>query len=276
MCRGGFLLFSLISLLWASSAQAQSTTVVCNGDITVNLNAAISAAAPGATINIGAGSCSMSPITLTDKNINIIGAGKGVTNITANNGFGTWNISGANVPTFRISGISFKGTGSGWLSIWGNHSPTFRGPFRIDNLVVNYPNSSADGLLAIWGPVYGLIDHNDFTMLSEAVILTSLETDTESCSYNIGGPCDISTLAGAAGLALPFFPGGASNLYIEDNTFTGLGPIGTSPLDTAYRGGRIVFRHNKITNGFLYAHWTSGGNVNSLWWEIYNNKFTWT
>ena len=276
MCRRGLLLFSLISLLWASSAQAQSTTVVCNGDITASLNAAISAATTGATVNIGAGSCTMSPITLNDKNITIMGAGKGQTKITANSGLGTINVSGANVPTFRISGISFSGTGSAFLAIWGNHSGAFRGPFRIDNLSVNYPNSSAEGLIQIWGPIYGLIDHNDFTMLSEAVILTSLETDTENCSYNVGGPCDISTLGGAAGLALPYYPGGASNLYIEDNTFTGLGPIGTSPLDTAYRGGRIVFRHNTVTNGFLYAHWTSYGSVNSLWWEIYNNKFTWT
>src|SRR5215472_8536136 len=102
MCRRRLLLFSLISLLWASPAQAQ-TTVVCNGDITASLNAAISGATTGATVNIGAGSCSMTPITMTDKNITIMGAGKGQTNITANNGFGTINVSGANVPTFRIS-----------------------------------------------------------------------------------------------------------------------------------------------------------------------------
>jgi hypothetical protein len=252
--------------------------VPCNGDITAPLQSAISAAANGTIVNVGAGSCSMSSkITINDKNIIIKGAGKGVTNITANSGFGTFNVSGANVPTFRLSGMSFSGTTNVvFLSIWGNHSATFRGPFRIDHLSLNYPNANPDGLIAIWGPVYGLIDHNDFTMLGEAAILTSLETDTENCSYNVGGPCDMTTLAGAAGLALPYFPGGASNLYVEDNTFTGKGPQGTAALDTAYRGGRIVFRHNMLMNTILYAHWTNGGNVNSLWWEIYNNKFTWT
>src|SRR5262249_3865017 len=97
MWRRG-LLFSLISLLWASEAQAQSNVTCNNGnDITSALNTAISAAATGATIGISAGSCSMSPVTITDKNITIMGAGKGQTNITANNGFGTINVSGANV-----------------------------------------------------------------------------------------------------------------------------------------------------------------------------------
>ena len=26
----------------------------------------------------------------------------------------------------------------------------------------------------------------------------------------------------------------------------------------------------------MYSHWTNNDDVNSLWWEVYNNKFTWT
>jgi hypothetical protein len=86
----------------------------------------------------------------------------------------------------------------------------------------------------------------------------------------------LQNLQGAAGLALPFQPGGAQNLYIEDSTFVGTGSNGIAVLDTAYSGGRIVFRHNTLTNSILYSHWTNANTANSLWWEAYNNKSTWT
>jgi hypothetical protein len=131
-------------------------------------------------------------------------------------------------------------------------------------------------LLAFWGTVYGLIDHNDFEKITGGVILTGLSINTETCSYNYawqGGGCSISTLAGGSAAALPYEPGGVRNLFIEDNTFTGTG-AGITALDTSYSGGRLIFRHNILNNAMLYAHWTSGNSVNSLWWEVYNNTFT--
>jgi hypothetical protein len=262
----------------SSSALAQTTyNVTCVGDITSSLQSAINSTIDGDSVVIGPGSCSMSSmVSWTDKNITVQGSGQNVTNITADSGFATIAISGANVPAFTIGGMSFSGTtNTRWAVIWGNGSATWRGGFRFTLLDVNYPNAAPDGLIQIWGMVYGLIDHNRFTQNGEAFILTSLETDTENCSYNVGGTCTLSTLAGEAGLELPYFPGGAANLYIEDNAFTSTGGNGAAALDTAYTGGRIVFRHNTLTNTTLYAHWTSGGSVNSLWWEVYNNSFTW-
>lgn len=263
----------------SSSAISATYDVVCSGDITSSLQSAINSTVDGDSVVIGPGSCSMgSMVSWTDKNIVVQGSGQNVTNITADSGFATITISGANVPSFVIGGMSFSGTtNTRWAVVWGTGSATWRGGFRFTLLDVNYPNANPDGLIQIWGMVYGLIDHNRFTMNNEAFILTSLETDTENCSYNVGGTCTLSTLAGEAGSELPYFPGGASNLYIEDNTFTGSGSGTNGPfaLDTAYRGGRIVFRHNTLTNTALYAHWTSGGNINSLWWEVYNNTFTW-
>ena len=38
---------------------------------------------------------------------------------------------------------------------------------------------------------------------------------------------------------------------------------------------RIVLRHNTMNNSALSSHWSTDHNINSLWWEIYNNVFTW-
>jgi hypothetical protein len=271
-------LAAIFGVAVCSSPANSATTydVTCVGDITSSLQSAINSAVDGDSVVIGAGSCSMGRVSWTDKNIVLQGRGQGATNITANSGFATIVISDGNVPGFQISAMSISGTtNTNWVVVWGNSSAAWRGGFRFSLLDVNYPAAGPDGLLQIWGMVYGLIDHNNFTQNYEAFILTSLETNTENCSYNVGGTCTLSTLAGEAGSELPYFPGGASNLYIEDNTFTSTGPNGAAALDTAYTGGRIVFRHNTLTNTTLYAHWTSGGSINSLWWEIYNNTFTW-
>jgi hypothetical protein len=261
-----------------TSVTASAATVPCSGDITAALTTAINSTSSGGTVDISAGSCSMSKMAaFTDKNITIRGAGKGVTNITANNGFATFNVSGANNPKFRITGMSFSGSGSPvWLSVFGTHSPLLRGGFRIDHVSLNYPGSGADGTIQIWGPLYGLIDHCDFTQLYEAALLTSFEIDTENCSYNVGGTCTLSTLSGGASAGLPFEPGSGRNLYLEDNTFTGLSSNPLVVADTAYAGQRIVIRNNTMNNSILYNHWTGAGTVNSAWWEAYNNKFSWT
>jgi hypothetical protein len=265
-------------LLLTVSSHAATRSVPCSGDITSALQAAVNASADGDVVSIGSGNCSTTGrISMTDKNITVQGQGKGVTNISAPGGFATINVSGAKSPTWRISGFSLSGTGNNVIiQVWGNHSPVMRGPFRIDHLSLNYPANGSDGMIQIWGPLYGLIDHCDFTMLYEAAILTNLEIDSENCSYNVGGTCTLNSLQGGAGLSIPFDPGGPKNLYVEDCTFTSATATDYfAALDTAYGGGRIVFRHNAMTNVMLYAHWTAGGAVNSLWWEVYNNKFVW-
>jgi Divergent InlB B-repeat domain len=261
--------FLLIAMALPGGASAATTNVSCNGgDITSALNTAISASATGDTVNISAGSCSMSAVTINDKNITIQGAGQGATNITAQGGFGTWITNSSNSPTWRLSGISLSGTGQIVpLTVWANQAASWRGPFRIDHMDFNYPNGGAS--VYLFGPIYGLIDHCNFTSNYESAILTGLSLSTENGST-------VTNLNGADAASLAYQPGGATNLYVEDNTFTGTGSLGIAATDTGYTGARIVFRHNTLMNATMYSHWTSKGNVNSLWWEVYNNKFTWT
>jgi hypothetical protein len=99
-----------VGVLYAQ-AQAATFNVACNGNISSSLQSAIGSARAGDTVAIGAGNCSMSAINISDKNIIIIGAGQGVTNITAQGGFGQWITNGSSSPNWRLSSISLSGTG---------------------------------------------------------------------------------------------------------------------------------------------------------------------
>lgn len=242
-------------------------TVTASGDITSALQSAISSASDGDYIAITAGSCSLSAITINDKNITIKGAGIGVTNITAQGGLGQWLTNGSAHPTWRLSGMTLTGTGQIVpLTIWANQSATWRGPFRIDHVHFNYPSGGAS--VYIFGPIYGLIDHCTFTSSYESAVLTGLELDSED-------GLSISNLKGAYAASLAFQPGGAQNLYIEDCIFDGSSGQGIAATDTGYSGARLVFRHNTCINATMYSHWTSAGSLNTQWWEVYNNTFSW-
>ena len=152
-----------------SGGGGQQFNITCSGNITSALQSAISQAKAGDTINISAGNGSMSAINVSDKNITIKGAGKGVTNITAQGGFGQWITNGSNSPTWRLSGISFSGTGKVVpLTVWADQAAAWRGPFRIDHCEFNYPSGGAS--VYLFGPIYGLIDHCKFVSSYELAI----------------------------------------------------------------------------------------------------------
>jgi hypothetical protein len=259
-----FLVLALMPMLvWATTRN-----VTCSGDITSAMNSAISASSSGDIVNIGSGSCKMSALNMmSDKAITIQGAGASSTIITANSGWGQIEFTGSNSPSgLRLTGFTLTSTATpgAIITVWANQSASWRGPFRFDHLTLNYPNNGPDGAIALFGPIHGLIDNCSFTQSYEAHILTSFSLSSETG--------DINSLHGSYGATLAFSPGSSTYLYIEDCTFTG-GSAGASAIDTDRTGGRVVFRHNTVTNGNLYAHWSSEGNWNSLWWEVYNNKF---
>jgi hypothetical protein len=165
--------------------------------------------------------------------------------------------------------IQTNSTPSTNITVWADQSASWRGPFIVDNVKFYAPNVGGDGgALQFYGPIYGLIYNCDFTQSYEAHILTGLGLASEDGSIN--------NLGGAYAASLAFQPGSSTYLYIEDCTFTGTHANGAAVIDTGYTGGRVVFRHNTVTRGTLYGHWTGGGGWNSLWWEVYNNKFDWS
>ena len=249
--------------------------VACSGgaDISTPLTTAIASATnSGDQVSIGAGSCSMSPITITNKSITIQGAGQGITNITATGGFGSWNSTGSFNPTWRLSGMSLLSGGASPgipFQSYNNQAAMFHGPIRIDHVDWNYPTSGNN--LHFNGPIIGLIDHNTFTGNIESAIAFGGELNNP--------PEDGSTPATAFGAWLagqPYAPGSAQNMFIENNTFTGNGS-GIAAVDTGQGSGtRVVFRYNTLVGAAMYMHPTLNGDINSGWQEVYNNTATWT
>lgn len=244
--------------------------VTCSGDITSALTTAIGASADGDIVNIGAGSCSMGNITVTDKNITIQGQGKASTIITAASGFGLWITNGSNIPQWRLANLKFtapSASGIFVLTIYANQAAVWRGPYRIDHVTFDYPNNGNN--VSVNGPIWGIYDHDDFSGGTESALTFGLALDVEG-----GG--SITTLNGNYGNTLPYVAGSANYTYIEDSTCTGSGTTGIAMTDTQYSGARLVIRHNTASGCALYSHWSSGGNINSLWWEVYNNTMTWS
>ena len=236
------------------------------------MNSTISSSVDGDIVNISAGSCSMGRLnSISDKNITIQGAGKASTLITANSGFGQIISNGAKSPQWKLKGFMLSGTTTNTQAIvvWADAAAAWRGPFLVDDVELYYPNNTGQGM-AIFGPIHGVISNSKFTNGIESAILTGLQlTDSlESGS-------SLNSLKGSYAASLAYQPGASNYLYIEDSTFVGASSAGIAAIDTGYTGGRIVFRHNTLKRATLYSHWTTGGNWNSLWWEVYNNTFTW-
>ena len=202
--------------------------VTCSGDITSALTTAISASADGDIVNIGAGSCSMGSITITDKNITVQGQGKASTIITAASGLGLWVTNGSNSPQWRLSNLTLSGpsaSGVFVVTIYANQAAVWRGPYRIDHVKFDYPNNGNN--VAINGPIWGIYDHDDFAGGTESALTFGLALSTEG-----GG--SITTLNGNFGNTLPYVAGSANYTYIEDSTCTGSGTTGIAMVDTIF------------------------------------------
>ncbi len=178
--------------------------VTCSGNISTTLQTQINASADGDIVSIGAGTCTVLGIGIDDKAITLTGAGQGVTNITSNGKFGGMTSTGGNTPTFRLTNLTINSDGSDTplILVQATGAPaSWRGGFRIDHVTINQPTGGS--CVYIFGPVWGLIDHNNFTHNFESCILTEILLDSEDGT--------IGALRGSFGQTLPYNPGGGDN-----------------------------------------------------------------
>lgn len=256
-------------LALAVPAWATDYPVTCSGTITTALSDAITAATTGDTVTISAGSCVSGNLgQIINKSITLRGSGMAATTLTMDAAFGQWNYTGSNVPNFvmrdmKVTSSSLTGQ---IMQVVANGDASWRGGFLIKNVDFDFPAVTIGGSIAFYGPIWGVISSCRFNQQG-IVIFTSPQLASETGT--------LDDLGGAYTASLVYRPGASDYLYVEDCTFIGLGATGGAAFDTGYTGGRVVFRHNTFTNLYLYAHWTSHDVVNSLWWEIYNNTFTW-
>jgi hypothetical protein len=261
MCRRGILLFSLISLLWASGAEAScsgsGTSWNCTaGTTSAEISRALGNAADGATLTFAAGSYRWNSFVSfsNTKGVTLVCATAGACNVAATgtvlgmNG----NLSGTNSKLYRISGFNFTGTGN--FVIWFSGAGTMQ-QVRIDH---NNFNAASGSSVLFFGEnstvanFYGVVDHNTF---SSSGSITAL------------------TIIGALNPSPPPSPAGTmNNLFFEDNTITitTMDNAGRGCID-GWGGNATVYRHNTSTNCLVTTHGAThaGGPPNI---ELYENN----
>jgi len=211
----------------------------------------------GDTINIPAGSCAFTSILDVDlatgtKELTILGAGEGVTNISGH-GF---KITGADGKAFRLSGMTFSG-GAG-VTIYGQSKT-----WIVDNIYFDHCTGETQGRI-IWVRASGAD-----TAYTSGVIHHCTFDNPGVISFQVRGN---STLGGNETWGRALGLGGSDAVYIEDCTF--------DMDDTRNRwvvdcdGGNYVFRHNTVTNLGLGMHDAIiTGLRGCRKWEIYENDF---
>ncbi len=256
-------IYILILLL---SIYANDGLAACNSQCTncspadgngTTIQSCISNAANGAIIKVPAGSYTGNFTLDGTKALSIIGAGG--SGGTTEAGTITVNTQGNNF--IRISGFTFT-VGTYAISIWGKGTA-----WRIDN---NYFTSSNPGPdIQVDGTTYGVIDHNTWTNSVPRQSIFVFQN-----SYNNRGTYDTIADGGYSSMISAAPLGTSQAVFAEDNTFTYTTPqTGYSVMDTR-SGGRIVFRHNTVTNNSWSTHDGEIGREHGVrTYEVYDNTF---
>jgi hypothetical protein len=170
-------------------------------------------------------------------------------------------VNGVEGKPFRITGITFDGTGFPTAGTWAGEiviSGNCKN-FRVDHCKF----LNMDQMMTISGETYGLIDHCYFYALQKKEGLAQ----TIYCQ----GP-------GKVAFTRPLTMGTADAVYFEDNEahFSPevVNATGNNPWIVPYQGAHVVIRHNKIINSQLEIYRVRPGAYGCQSAEIYDNAFS--
>jgi hypothetical protein len=247
-------LFSLVCV------EANAAVVIAVNCTSAAVQNAINAASSGDTVQLP-GSCSATWSTAVSipNTKGLVLNGNGAT--IARSGSLLISLSVNNSAPSRITGFAFTDPNSSsvgyFVTVGGGNETSAK--FRIDHCTFTGLNGGVH--IRISDSAYGVIDHNTFTWSNGIEVIHNEGYGSSS----------------TAGWTNDVFPGSASAVYIEDNTFinqTSGNPAyfrGASAVQ-AYYGARTVIRHNAMTMAHVDQHGTAGM-IGARWWEIYDNTF---
>ncbi len=237
-------------LIWTSSSEAacsgSSPTWTAASPASSDIAACVSVASNGDTIRVPAGSGSVTWTSTPDlpntKSLTILGPGAG--SLTINNS-GTWVLYCSPTRPHRVSGFRFTGApsrGGSHISVEGTCSG-----FRIDhNVFYNVPSGydaiSINAGVQLQGPLYGLIDNNQF--VSTGGNFRAILMDSGGMEYGKRTNWRNESHLGTA-----------NNIYIEDNTFdyATQSDAGSGAVDSNSEAA-WVFRFNTVKNSSIKSH----------------------
>jgi hypothetical protein len=238
----------VLALAFASSADAATSRAAsCSR---TDVASALSAARPGDTVQVPAGTCSWSG-GIAFSGIQLVGAGSTTagTVITA----GEVSMEKHASSYTRLSGFRFTGTDP-HVQVGG--APGAK-PYIIDN---NYIRADVSGRAVHLRANGGVVHHNEVTAVNwtTASVFGIMTSEDWSQAPTFG--VDDAT--------------GERNTYFEDNTYTNISEVA---LDGDV-GSRVVIRHNTYIDSSFTFHGGSpsdsspNGGVRQF--EVYGNTFT--
>ncbi len=247
------------------------TLTATTGNLT-DVQQAVDQALDGDTVCVPAGFYTWaSHVGWANKDVTVLGAGVGNTVITRDGGDNQYTfyvvLSNATKGQFRISGMTLQGAAQVTSVIYITSSTLAAVPagrWRIDHLRMNFPTGQRSGV-HVTGVNYGVIDHVTFDWNDGAAIRLAAFLSTECYTGSL--------LAGDFANQQALDLGTDRFVVVEDSTLTAANGRPLAAYDASSGGGRLVWRHNTVTGGFLYNHWTRGCEMASQVMEIYHNTF---
>lgn len=241
--------FIVLTVSMVLISDVRAATINATSCSRSDVQSAINSASDGDLVVIPSGSCIWTTQIILKKNITLQGAGKDKTHIT-------WNTLGfAFYPsgTWRISGIDFAIGNSASGIVYGDGVINW----RIDHCKFSSSGFAKESILVIGQPSargYGLMDNNEYINVRSALFY--------------GGDCNPSiNVAWTDDIGL----GTDNAIFVEDSTITNTISYASYNAIDENCGGRIVFRHNTITDWWPEVHSDQGGNRAARSWEFYNN-----
>lgn len=236
----------LFAFSTGTTAAATRTASSCSqGDV----QAAVASAGVGDIVKVPPGDCLWpGTVSTSGKKLTLIGSGKESTTIRAvSHGQAVIAIDANGV---RVTGFTFDGGASvivGAFNDWRIDNNRFRGASAFTGVFVRGTNPKAHPR--------GVIDHCEF--INGRVLI-----------HGYPG-VSAAELNGTTHWSEPLALGTAEAVYVEDSQFTF--DQFYNVIDCEY-AGRMVFRHNVVTDSYLEAHSIQGYGRACRKWEIYNNQ----
>jgi len=260
----------LFTFAMGFSVAAEATThpaATCNvSDVQTQINAASS----GDTVTIPAGTCTWTTgVTWTaPPNVTLQGAGSqsvvggGDATVVIDNinrssfDAGALNITTNPSGTFRLTGITFQGSGNS-SAVTFNGSLRINGSsqqFRMDHVHLNLVQAIG---MDIDGQIYGVIDH---CLIDQPA--GSTNNGVRIGAYSWGG----NSFGDGSWAASSNF-GTSQFLFLENNT------INNGAFNDCNNGGRFVIRNNTFNNSTIQGHEMEQRATGCRAYEVYNNTF---
>lgn len=269
-----------VSVACETACTKVGTVYTCTDVANDCIDAAVDAADSGDTIQLASGATATwtgtaATVTWTNKNLTLIGLGTGPT-ITLDGSDGIIvTVTDGTKGSFRISNITFAGNTTGEsnmhhiFGIYAQSANSIPSGWRIDHITATM-TGYVEKFLYVYGVSYGVVDSCTYTASGPYVYFfhqNGWNSVLDAPYTQIG-----EQLYGGYNMAQPLDLGGASAIYLENNTINATRTDANTVLNDIDTGGsRVVWRYNTIYGGLFYMHETRQNHATWSKWEMYNN-----